>query len=91
MDAFFPNLQGDKPVNAPQSAQLFTDLSMEESAIVQGGRCRRSWRAYRPAYYSYRPTTYSYYPTYSYSYGYGGYGGYSSINQTVNVTVRYDD
>jgi hypothetical protein len=75
-------------VNATQTTQLFTDLSTEESAVVQGGRCRRR-SSYRPTYYSYR----SDYPSYNYGYGYGGYGygGYSSVNQSVNVTVRYDD
>jgi hypothetical protein len=79
-------------VNATQTSQLFTDLSVEESAVVQGGRrCRRYHRSsYYPTYYSYRPTpSYSYYyPSYSYGYGYGGYG---SVNQSVNVSVRYDD
>lgn len=77
------------------NTQLFTDLSVDESATVQGG-CR--YHSYRPSYY-YTPRSYSYYPSYSYGYGYGGYGSSynrggssgGSVNQTVNVNVRYDD
>lgn len=80
-------------MNTTQSAALFMDLSTAESQTVQGGRCSRR-SAFRPQYYYYRPSTPAYFPSFSYGYGYSGYGGgWSSgaVNQTVNVTVRYDD
>ena len=82
------------------NTELFTNLSAEESATVQGGYgCRRSrGYSYRPSYY-YIPRSFSYQPSYNYGYGYGGgygggysrSGGSSSVNQTVNVNVLYDD
>lgn len=80
-------------MNTTQSS-LFLELSTTESQTVQGG-CRR-WSAHRPSYYYYRPSTpsFSYYPSFSYGYGYGGYGNRGSsgsVNQSVNVNVRYED
>lgn len=76
-----------------QQNDLFTSLSTEASATVQGGwhGCRRS---HRPFYYYSRPS-YSR-PSYSWGYGYGG-GGWSgsgsssAVTQTVNVNVLYND
>lgn len=79
-------------MNSTQTPSLFVDLSTAAAQTVQGG-CHR--RAHRPTYYSYRPSTsFVYAPAFSYGYGYGGYGrGWSggSVNQSVNVNVRYDD
>ncbi|MGC8711185.1 MAG: hypothetical protein ACP5RH_02230 [Leptodesmis sp.] len=47
-------------------SELFTDLSQEQSEIIQGG-CHRYYRSYyyRPYYY-YEPRGYYYYRPYSY-------------------------
>lgn len=84
-------------MKATVSSELFTDLSTEQSAMVQGG-CHRHRRSYQPTYYYAPRRTYSYYPSYNYGYS-GGYGGSSgsarsnagSVNQVVNVNVRYED
>ena len=78
-----------------QQNDLFTPLSTDASATVQGG-CR----SYRPYYYYSRPSYSS--PSYGYGYGYGGgygssysggYGGsYSGVvTQSTNVNVLYND
>ncbi|MEX0268232.1 hypothetical protein AB3R30_03740 [Leptolyngbyaceae cyanobacterium UHCC 1019] len=74
-----------------QQNDLFTPLSTEASATVQGGwrGCRRSSR---PFYYYSRPS-YSR-PSSSWGYGYGGWSGSGSsgaVTQTVNVNVLYND
>lgn len=75
-----------------QTSDLLVELSTTEAQTVQGGCHRRS--SFRPTYYHYRPVTPVYYPSYSYNYGYSGSGsGWSggSVNQSVNVNVKYDD
>lgn len=80
-------------MNATKNAELFTDLTTEESASLQGG-CRRHSYYSRPYYYYRQPQPVAYYPAYGYGYGYGGgYGNYGSgsVSQTTNVNVVYDD
>ncbi len=79
------------------TSPLFTDLSTEQAATVQGG-CHRH-RSYRSTYYYAPRRTYAYYPSYNYGYSGGGSSGYGSnarsnagsVNQVVNVNVRYED
>lgn len=76
-----------------QQNDLFTPLSTEASATVQGGWHGGCRRQSRPFYYYSRPVYSS--PSYGWGYGYGGGswsgGGSSSVNQTVNVNIRYND
>lgn len=84
-------------MKVPANSQLFTDLSTEQSAMIQGG-CHRH-RAARSTYYYAPRRTYAYYPSYNYGYSGGGFSGSGSnarsnagsVNQVVNVNVRYDD
>ncbi|MDX2232828.1 MAG: hypothetical protein NW220_24570 [Leptolyngbyaceae cyanobacterium bins.349] len=75
-------------MNTNQTSSLFTDLSTEESQTLQGG-CHR-WSSRRSFYYYSRPMTYAHQPTFTYGYGFGRNSG-GSVNQSVNVNVRYDD
>ena len=54
---------------------LFTDLSAQEASTINGAS---RWGYYYPVYYCYPVSSW------------GGSGG-SSVNQTVNVTVKIDD
>jgi hypothetical protein len=63
---------------------LFTELDETDSAQVSGGCYYRRRSYFRPSSY-YRP-----YYSYQRPSHWGSYGG-SSINQTVNVNVVYND
>jgi hypothetical protein len=54
-----------------EQQQLFTDLSAEEAATVQGGRHYRAYRRHFVSYYYHNPyVSVSFRPRYSYNYGY---------------------
>jgi hypothetical protein len=75
-----------------QTSDLLVELSTTDAQAVQGGCHRHS--SFRPTYYSYRPVRSVYSPSFSYGYGFSGYGGGwsgGSVNQAVNVNIRIDD